>query len=74
MEPLPDAHPTPSDPGPAGLMMSLIDICDDPPVPAKSNPGAVHDIGGHRLRFHSTPHGPRTNGKRAVFDETDATC
>ena len=44
--------------GPLACMLSLTDMCDRPPVPVGTEPGDVHDIGGHRLRFIATPHVP----------------
>jgi len=34
--------------GPLACSLSLIDMCDRPPVAADVEPGALHDIGGHR--------------------------
>ena len=54
-------------------MLSLIDMCDRPPVAANVEPGAVHDIGGHRLRFIPTPHVPHNWEAGLWFDETTST-
>jgi flavorubredoxin len=51
-------------------MLSLIDMCDRPPVMATDEP---HDIGGHRLRFIATPHVPHNWEAGLWFDETTAT-
>ena len=52
-------------------MLSLIDMCDRPPVVAPE--GGVHDIGGHRLRFIPTPHVPHNWEAGLWFDETTST-
>src|SRR6476646_9684003 len=57
--------------GPLACMLSLIDMCDRPPVTADVEPGAVHDIGGHRLRFIPTPHVATQLGGRAVVRRDD---
>src|SRR5258708_14442349 len=44
--------------GPLACMLSLIDMCDRPPVAANVEPGAVHDIGGHPLPFFPPPPPP----------------
>jgi len=59
--------------GPLACMLSLIDVCDRPPVAANVEPGAVHDIGGHRLRFIPTPHVPHNWEAGLWFDETTST-
>ena len=46
--------------GALACMVSLIDLCDRPPVVAPED--GVHDIGGHRLRFIPTPHVPHKRG------------
>ncbi|TDH48176.1 MBL fold metallo-hydrolase [Mycobacterium eburneum] len=51
--------------------LSLTDLCDRPPVAAPDD--AVHDIGGHRLRFIATPHVPHNWESGLWFDETTAT-
>ena len=38
-----------------------------------SSPAAVHDIGGHRLRFIPTPHVPHNWEAGLWFDETTST-
>jgi flavorubredoxin len=52
-------------------MISLIDLCDRPPVVAPE--ADVHDIGGHRLRFIATPHVPHNWEAGVWFDETTST-
>ena len=59
--------------GPLACMLSLIDMCDRPPVTADVEPGAVHDIGGHRLRFIPTPHVPHNWEAGLWHDETTST-
>jgi flavorubredoxin len=59
--------------GPLACMLSLTDMCDRPPVVAGVEPGAVHDIGGHRLRFIATPHVPHNWESGLWFDETTST-
>jgi hypothetical protein len=59
--------------GPLACMLSLIDMCDRPPVAANVESGAVHDIGGHRLRFIPTPHVPHNWEAGLWFDETTST-
>jgi flavorubredoxin len=59
--------------GELACMVSLIDMCDRPPVVASTEPGAVHDIGGHRLRFIPTPHVPHNWEAALWFDETTST-
>jgi flavorubredoxin len=59
--------------GPLACMLSLNDICDRPPVPVGTEPGDVHDIGGHRLRFVATPHVPHNWESGLWFDETTST-
>jgi flavorubredoxin len=59
--------------GELACMVSLIDMCDRPPVVASAEPGAVHDIGGHRLRFIPTPHVPHNWEAALWFDETTST-
>jgi flavorubredoxin len=58
---------------PLACMLSLIDMCDRPPVAADVEPGAVHDIGGHRLRFVPTPHVPHNWEAGVWYDETTST-
>jgi flavorubredoxin len=59
--------------GPLACMLSLNDICDRPPVPVGTEPGDVHEIGGHRLRFIATPHVPHNWESGLWFDETTST-
>ncbi len=59
--------------GPLACMLSLTDMCDRPPVVAATEPGDVHDIGGHRLRFIATPHVPHNWESGLWFDETTST-
>ena len=59
--------------GPLACMLSLTDMCDRPPVAANAEPGAVHDIGGHRLRFIPTPHVPHNWEAGLWFDEATST-
>ena len=56
--------------GPLACMLSLIDMCDRPPVAATEEP---LDIGGHRLRFIPTPHVPHNWEAGLWFDETRST-
>jgi flavorubredoxin len=57
--------------GALACMVSLIDMCDRPPVVAPED--GVHDIGGHRLRFIPTPHVPHNWEAALWFDETTST-
>ncbi|MGV0790599.1 MBL fold metallo-hydrolase [Mycolicibacterium sp. XJ1819] len=57
--------------GALACMVSLIDLCDRPPVVAPDD--GVHDIGGHRLRFLPTPHVPHNWEAALWFDETTST-
>jgi flavorubredoxin len=59
--------------GPLACMLSLNDMCDRPPVVAGTDPGDMHDIGGHRLRFVATPHVPHNWESGLWFDETTST-
>jgi flavorubredoxin len=59
--------------GPLACMLSLTDMCDRPPVTVGTEPGDVHDIGGHRLRFIATPHVPHNWESGLWFDETTST-
>jgi flavorubredoxin len=59
--------------GPLACMLSLNDMCDRPPVVAGTDPGDVHDVGGHRLRFVATPHVPHNWESGLWFDETTST-
>ncbi|MUL47765.1 MBL fold metallo-hydrolase [Mycobacterium sp. CBMA293] len=56
--------------GGLALMLSLVDMCDRPPVAA---PDGALDIGGHRLRFIATPHVPHNWEAGLWFDETTST-
>jgi flavorubredoxin len=51
-------------------MLSLVDMCDRPPVQTTEEP---LDIGGHRLRFIPTPHVPHNWEAGLWFDETSST-
>ena len=66
-----DAAPTEVVHGALACMVSLIDLCDRPPVVAPED--GVHDIGGHRLRFIPTPHVPHNWEAGLWFDETTST-
>jgi flavorubredoxin len=57
--------------GALACMVSLNDLCDRPPVLAAED--AVHDIGGHRLRFIPTPHVPHNWEAALWFDESTST-
>ena len=57
--------------GALACMVSLIDLCDRPPVVAPED--GVHDIGGHRLRFIPTPHVPHNWEAGLWFDEATST-
>jgi flavorubredoxin len=57
--------------GALACMVSLNDLCDRPPVVAAED--AVHDIGGHRLRFLPTPHVPHNWEAALWFDEATST-
>jgi flavorubredoxin len=59
--------------GPLACMLSLTDMCDRPPVVAGTEPGDLHDIGGHRLRYIATPHVPHNWESGLWFDETTST-
>jgi flavorubredoxin len=56
--------------GELACMISLNDLCDRPPVVARSEP---LDTGGHRLRFIATPHVPHNWEAGLWFDETTST-
>jgi flavorubredoxin len=56
--------------GALACMLSLIDMCDRPPVPIAEEP---LDIGGHRLRFIATPHVPHNWEAGLWFDEATST-
>jgi flavorubredoxin len=56
--------------GPLACAISLIDMCDRPPVVATDEP---LDTGGHRLRFIPTPHVPHNWEAGLWFDEATAT-
>ncbi len=57
--------------GALACMVSLVDLCDRPPVVAPED--GVHDTGGHRLRFIPTPHVPHNWEAGLWFDETTST-
>jgi flavorubredoxin len=59
--------------GPLACMLSLTDMCDRSPAVAGTEPGDVHDIGGHRLRYIATPHVPHNWESGLWFDETTST-
>jgi len=56
--------------GPLACMLSLIDMCDRPPVAIADEP---LDIGGHRLWFIATPHVPHNWEAGLWFDEATST-
>jgi flavorubredoxin len=56
--------------GPLACAISLVDMCDRPPVVAGEDP---LDTGGHRLRFIATPHVPHNWEAGLWFDETTST-
>lgn len=43
------------------------------PVPVGTEPDDANDIGGHRLRFITTPHLPHNWERGLWFDETTST-
>lgn len=57
---------------PLGVMVSLNDLADRPPL-ALVTDGAAHDIGGHQLRIIPTPHVPHGWEAQVMFDETTRT-
>jgi len=57
---------------PLGVMVSLDDLADRPPL-ALVTDGAPHDIGGHHLRIIPTPHVPHGWEAQVMFDETTRT-
>jgi flavorubredoxin len=56
--------------GALACMLSLVDMCDRPPVQTTDEP---LDTGGHRLRFISTPHVPHNWEAGLWFDEATST-
>ena len=56
---------------PLGCDVSLNDMADRPPRPIGD--GEVLDIGGHRMRFITTPHVPHGWEAQVIHDETTAT-
>ena len=56
---------------PLGVMVSLNDLADRPPV--MIDPEATYDIGGHRMRYIPTPHVPHGWEAQVVFDEATRT-
>lgn len=56
---------------PLGCDVSLDDLCDRPPEPFAD--GARHDVGGHVISLHMTPHVPHGWEAQVLFDETTAT-
>src|SRR4051794_31182218 len=57
--------------GRVGCMTSIDDLADRPPRPLDD--GEVMDIGGHRLRYISTPHVPHAWDAGIYLDETSGT-
>ena len=57
--------------GMTGVMVSLNDQCDRPPVAWAD--GEVVDLGAHRVRRIDTPHVPHCWDAGALFDETTGT-
>lgn len=56
---------------PLGCEISLNDLCDRPPV--AWHDGEAHDIGGHVLSVHTTPHVPHGWEAQVLFDATTRT-
>lgn len=56
---------------PLGVLVSLNDLADRPPV--MIDPEATYDIGGHRMRYIPTPHVPHGWEAQVVFDEATRT-
>ena len=56
---------------PLGVMVSLNDLADRPPVPVTEEQAL--DIGGHVLRVLPTPHVPHGWEAQVLFDETTGT-
>lgn len=56
---------------PLGVMVSLNDLADRPPVPITDD--QTLDIGGHVLRVLATPHVPHGWEAQVLFDETTGT-
>lgn len=54
-----------------GCMVSVGDMADRPPRAVED--GEVLDLGGHRLRFITTPHVPHAWEAQVIFDETTST-
>jgi flavorubredoxin len=54
-----------------GCDVSLRDLCDRPPVVWED--AAEHDIGGHVLSVHATPHVPHGWEAQVLFDRTTRT-
>ncbi|TNE90463.1 MAG: MBL fold metallo-hydrolase [Deltaproteobacteria bacterium] len=57
--------------GQPGVMVSLNDLCDRPPVALEN--GQVLDLGGKRVRHIDTPHVPHNWESRVLFEETTRT-
>jgi flavorubredoxin len=57
---------------PLGVMVSLNDLADRPPL-ALVTDDTPHDIGGHQLRVIPTPHVPHGWEAQVLFDETTRT-
>ncbi len=54
-----------------GCEVSLNDLCDRPPHPAVE--GDDHDLGGHVVNLHPTPHVPHGWEAQVIFDQTTRT-
>ena len=52
-------------------MLSLNDLCDRPPDPMKD--GDTHDLGGHEMHWHDTPHVPHGWDAGVLYDATTKT-
>jgi len=57
--------------GPLGVMVSINDLADRPPVPLPD--GEVLDLGGKRVRMITTPHVPHCWDAITMFEETTGT-
>ncbi len=57
---------------PLGVMVSLNDLADRPPLALVTDDEPL-DIGGHRLRIIATPHVPHGWEAQVLFDETTGT-
>lgn len=56
---------------PLGVVVSLNDLSDRPP--AVWQDGEAHDVGGHLLSVHTTPHVPHGWEAQVLWDETTRT-